>query len=489
MQAPGVSVVTFLFARSHLPFLTLVPNPFSAHPTLTRHSLPEVVANFKRRVPPRLPKPKRRDTDPAPGPAYPAQRSNPSMGPASLAASSVPQRPPPVNGNPRPRGLSTPGSYSPLHQNGAPTAGWGSADGFSSVSGPGNMRGAALRPLTVPSDPPMNSHLYSHPGHLQGLSPADETPPSTAGGYGSMPSYPSHGQNRGMMPEPQHQFAYGMTEPNHASSAWTSNATSSHSGSLSSLLNPPSQNGSSYPRGAHGPGQMSYHSPFAHGPGQPSPDSRPNTGYSVISAYDEAGSPTSHAGFDYSRPNSSHHRGVSPGSSRPGSSHRVSSGGYGQPGSLSIRRARRHSQAMSPYPSPYDDDRPLTANHPDDRTREIGLPRSRSMISINPHPEYSYNPTHAAGDFAYTAGEGDVWPKAARPGTSASSLSTTTTGSPETGTPPVTRGGHPGDYTEADVSRCKCSIPFVFFSHLPLAFLAVIRFLTHQMHSWFHAVN
>jgi hypothetical protein len=85
------------------------------------------------------------------------------MGPASLAASSVPQRPPPVNGNPRPRGLSTPGSYSPLHQNGAPTAGWGSADVFPSVSGPGNMRGAALRPLTVPSDPPMNSHMYSHP--------------------------------------------------------------------------------------------------------------------------------------------------------------------------------------------------------------------------------------------------------------------------------------------------------------------------------------
>ena len=66
----------------------------------------------------------------------------------------------------------------------------------------------------------------------------------------------------------------------------------------------------------------------------------------------------------------------------------------------------------------------------------------------------SYNPTHASGDFAYSAGEGDAWPKGTRPGTSASSLSTTTTGSPETGTPPVTRGGHPGEY-EADVSRCK----------------------------------
>lgn len=415
-----------------------------------------MVANFKRRVPPRLPKPKRRETDPAPGPAYPPQRSNPSIGPASHPTPSVPQRPPPVNGNPRPRGLSTPGSYSPLNQNGAPTAGWGSADVFQPISGHGNVRGTALRPLTVPSDPPMNSHLYGHSNHLQGISPADETPPSTAGGYGSMPPYSSHGQNRGMMAEPQHPFAYTMADPNPASSTWTSNTTS-HSASLSSLLNPPNHNGSSYPRGAPGPAQMSYHSPFAHGHGHPSPDSRPNTGYSVISGYDEAASPVSHAGFDYSRPNSSHHRGVSPGS-RPGSSHRVNSGNYG-PASLSIRRARRHSQAMSPYPSPYgDDDRPLTANHPDDRAREIGLPRSRSMIGINQPPEYSYNPTHATGDFAYTAGEGDVWHKNARPGTSASSLSTTTTGSPETGTPPVTRGGHPGEYTEADVSRCKCLI-------------------------------
>jgi hypothetical protein len=149
---------------------------------------------------------------------------------------------------------------------------------------------------------------------------------------------------------------------------------------------------------------------------------------------------------------------------------------------LSIRRGRRHSQAMSPYPSPYgDDDRPLTANHPDDRAREIGLPRSRSMISINPHPDYSYNPTHAAGDFAYTAGDGDVWPKATRPGTSASSLSTTTTGSPETGTPPVTRGGHPGEYADADVSRCKCLFDLFVLPQLLLPFLLL---LIHQMRSW-----
>ncbi|TFY58930.1 hypothetical protein EVJ58_g6101 [Rhodofomes roseus] len=34
-----------------------------SHPTLNRHSPPEVVANFKRRVPPRLPKPRKRDNE------------------------------------------------------------------------------------------------------------------------------------------------------------------------------------------------------------------------------------------------------------------------------------------------------------------------------------------------------------------------------------------------------------------------------------------
>ena len=192
-----------------------------------------------------------------------------------------------------------------------------------------------------------------------------------------------------------------------ASSAWASNTTSSHSASLSSLLDPSGQNGSSYPRGPPGPRQMSYTSPFTHGPGHHSPDSRPNTGYSAISAYNETASPTSYAGFDYSRPNLSHHRGVSPGSSRPGSSHRANPGNCGQAvTSLRIRRARRHSQATSPYQSPYGDDgRPLTVNQAEDRVRDIGLPRSRSMISINHHPKYSYNPTHATGDFTYNAGE------------------------------------------------------------------------------------
>ena len=158
MQAPGVSCRDVSPVRSRLPFLTLEPSlRFPAHPTLARHSPPEVVANFKRCVPPRLPKTKRGETEPAPGPAYPAQSSQ-WIGPAPLPASSVPQIPPPVNGNPHPQGLSSRVNYSPLNQNGAPTAGWDSAYVFSSVSGPGGMRDTALRPLTVPSDPLMNRY-------------------------------------------------------------------------------------------------------------------------------------------------------------------------------------------------------------------------------------------------------------------------------------------------------------------------------------------
>lgn len=38
---------------------------FAAHPTLRRNSPADVIANFKRRVPPRLPKPRKRPEDAA----------------------------------------------------------------------------------------------------------------------------------------------------------------------------------------------------------------------------------------------------------------------------------------------------------------------------------------------------------------------------------------------------------------------------------------
>jgi len=80
------------------------------------------------------------------------------------------------------------------------------------------------------------------------------------------------------------------------------------------------------------------------------------------------------------------------------------------------------------------------------------------MIPTGHNEHYAYNPTHAPADFAYSAvgpGEADGWGKAARPSTGASTLSTTTTESPDAGTPPVTSGGHHGEFGshEADVNR------------------------------------
>src|SRR6267154_6787996 len=58
----------------------------AAHPTLNRHSPPEVVANFKRRVPPRLPKPRKRDTQEPP--TIPPPRTAIGMGPVPLTVPS-----------------------------------------------------------------------------------------------------------------------------------------------------------------------------------------------------------------------------------------------------------------------------------------------------------------------------------------------------------------------------------------------------------------
>ncbi|KAJ2924941.1 hypothetical protein H1R20_g12137, partial [Candolleomyces eurysporus] len=72
-----------------------------SHPTLNRHSPPEVVANFKRRVPPRLPKPRKRDTQEAP--TIPPPRTSIGMG--------VPLSVPPGCESPVPQdGWSTRGS-------------------------------------------------------------------------------------------------------------------------------------------------------------------------------------------------------------------------------------------------------------------------------------------------------------------------------------------------------------------------------------------
>jgi len=193
----------------------------------------------------------------------------------------------------------------------------------------------------------------------------------------STSAYSSHSRNRDIILKSPHMFVYGTTDPNPASSVWPSNTTSSHPASLSSLLNPSTQNSSSYPRGAFRPGKMSYPSPFVHGPGQDSPDSQQNTGYSATSAYDKIAS----APHDYSRRYPSPYSAVSPGPLRPRPLRLVNSGVSGQPGLLGARRARR--------PHPYRD----MVNRPEDQTRDMGPQLSTSPVTTTRSP----SPVNAGG--------------------------------------------------------------------------------------------
>ncbi|CAA7259526.1 unnamed protein product [Cyclocybe aegerita] len=420
-----------------------------SHPTLNRHSPPEVVANFKRRVPPRLPKPRKRDAQEQS--SIPPPRSAIGMAPVPLT---VPSSGHPsqklVGGGPmgRARGFSAPGSFPPINQGGS----WGS-----------NYNRSALPPLMVPSDPPHMSHqsnMYNHSSHtLHPIPSADDT--SSPNNFHSMSTY--SGSNRDMVAS---QYSY----PEQNNWSFNNNNSSSHS-SLSSLLNP-SNNGYSRPAPTI---NTSYASPFSsmpmqgeHSSSSLSPDSRPTTGYSMSSVssmpYQE----------DYSRPSSSHHRPISP--ARPGSS----KSNY-PAGSLSVRRARRHSQAVSPYPSPYDSEqqRPSTSPQPiDDHQSTAGIPRVRSMIQLPSVDPYSFNNSQA--EFAYSAIPGAVGHTASmngmndsngwahrdvRPSTSTSSISAAShTSSSQANTPPVSENYN----GETDINRFSPDFGFVPMNeHLP----------------------
>ena len=424
-----------------VPLLSLTLN-FSlsvAHPTLNRHSPPEVVANFKRRVPPRLPKPRKRDHQETP--PIPPPRSAIGMGsvPLSIPSSVASSHKIGVAG--RARGFSAPGSFTPLSQGGS--AGWGTS-----------YPRSALPPLTVPSDPPHISHgnSYNHsPQAYHPITPTDDAPHS-AGGYSSMPSYSN--SNRDMIVSSS-QYPY-QEQNNWSFSPTTNGSSSSHNGSLSSLLNP-SSSGYSRPTPTI---NTSYGSPFSsmpmhseHSGSSLSPDSRPNTGYSMSSVSSIPPYQDEHL-HDYSRPNSSHHRPISP--VRPHSS----KSNY-PAGSLSVRRARRHSQAMSPYPSPYDQSeqqRPSTSPQPVEDHHSSGMPRVRSMIQLPSVDPYSFT-SHA--DFAYSAightasmdsmTDGGWNQRNIRPSTSTSSISAASHASSQAATPPVPENYH-GD---TDVNRCK----------------------------------
>ncbi|THH33791.1 hypothetical protein EUX98_g407 [Antrodiella citrinella] len=440
-----------------------------SHPTLNRHSAPEVVANFKRRVPPRLPKPRKRDSADANN--IPAPRSATGMAPVPLipAGSSSPPK--------RGRGFSAPGSFTPLTQSTAP--GW-------NTSYP-----RSLPPLTVPPDPPMSSNMYSHSPHtLHPITPSEDTPSSAAF---SPVSYSNSSRDM-MLSSPSSQYSYASHD-NWAFSP--TNGNSSHSGgSLSSLLNP-SSSYSANPRAPTTalntyPSYSSVHMRPHHHSGSTTsldPDSRPATGYSVSSMsslptpYEDS---TNHhfAHHDYSRPSSSHHlsagRPITP-NSRPTSS---KSSYPGQAPSLSIRRDRRHSHAMSPYPSPYGEHPPLSANSerpstsPQPSDDAVGgngnIPRVRSMIQLPSMDTYGFNPAQA--DFAYHhpvddvrhtghaggaqgggAMYGNLTNRSVRPSTSASSLSTSSSAA---NTPGVdSYGPSPGE--AADINRFSPDYGFV----------------------------
>lgn len=336
-------------------------------------------------------------------------------------------------------------------------------------------------------------------------------------GYGNATARGGDGM---LLPSPSSGYSYGDQ-----TSTWSfspSSASSHSSGSLSSLLNPSSGVSGGYTTtagagaaaGAGGrptPAAIntygSYSSSSASmglggvrhghhtGAATPvSPESRPTTGYSVSSM---ASLPTPYEdhhghphGFthDYSRPGSSHHRPLTPSSSRPPSSKSYQSGAgtpNGQQGGLSVRRARRHSQAISPYPSPYGEhhhhpppsagsERPSTSPQPESHHHHAasgGLGRVRSMIQLPAVDNYSFNPSQA--DFAYGAVEdhhahthahghsGGMYTRSVRPSTSASSLSTSSSANTPGGDgyAPSSSGGAPGASgaggTDADISRCE----------------------------------
>lgn len=199
--------------------------------------------------------------------------------------------------------------------------------------------------------------------------------------------------------------------------------------------------------------------------GNASPESRPTTGYSVSSMssmstpYDDT---ASHPFHDYSRPGSSH-RPLTPASSRPPSSKASS---YAAP-NLSVRRDRRHSHAMSPYPSPYAEhpssERPSTSPHPgEDHAGNSGIPRVRSMMGMSSVSDaYGFNPAQA--DFAYGAVDDHhsgghsqnshgMYARTVRPSTSASSLSGSSSAA---NTPGADGYGQAGPGENVDISRCE----------------------------------
>ena len=359
-----------------------------------------------------------------------------------------------------------------------------------------SSHGNLLHPLTpaTPDDPHSPHHMNSggYGGHSQGYG-------SQAGRDGA-PLFLSGSQNSSQgSGYPYHQDNGGSSH-----STWAflpPLQTNNASGPLSSLLNP---------SGVRSVGQKQYSSPSSALPGQGnaasvSPDSRPTTGYSVASSmsipYDDLNS-------EYGRPRSSSGRPMTPtamNSGRPISSHGRPSSAIAPnvppppPSHLRIGRARRHSQAVSPYPSPFydmnNDGRPVTApdNSSVHRVRSFGnLPQVDAIGEESGGPGNGQPPfmgfNGSQHDFAYSAGGNGPnsnlesmdsgWMNGSshgshggpnnvgngpRPGTGASTMSAHSSAS-ATQTPPIMDAAFSGH--ENDINRCE----WRFFLHGILPF-------------------
>ncbi|KDQ14740.1 hypothetical protein BOTBODRAFT_55238 [Botryobasidium botryosum FD-172 SS1] len=445
-----------------------------SHPTLNRNSPPEVVANFKRRVPPRLPKPRKRSDGETMSngisiPTVPSSIGAHHHGKPMLGSLNIPSRA---------RGFSAPNLSAGLPYSTAPNYLPSAHSKWSS----GGYPRTALPPLMVPSEPgyisaPSSAGGY-HSHHSHPITPTDEH--SHHGSYySSIPTL----RDSNVFTYPYQESSSTPTSAGTGNHSWgsynlppASSLTSPSSGanSLSSLLNPPSLS-SSYSSRPSLTSAHSFPSPYSSYPGSSqasslSPESRPNTGYSVASSsmpYDLDPSPTNTShGYDYRPPSSG--RPLTPMSSssstlnghiRPGSSKTP------QSSSLSVRRQRRRSEAItSPYPSPYYD-ASAESSRPGTAPEDAHVPSVRSLMqlgssdnhghsqqqhhggnhngSTNGNGNYVYTP--APADFAYSAGAPaggssasvdsmDSWNGASggrglRPSTSTSSLSAGSHGS------------------------------------------------------------
>jgi hypothetical protein len=394
--------------------LILVFFSSKAHPTLNRWSTPDVIANFKRRVPPRVPKPRKRDDPPLPSvqpPTLPSHHTLPSSSSLhnghahtqyadtlkmpSLGGLSIPH----TVGGGRARGFSAPNLTSSGYINGSSNGGSAYFPSPSNGNGgrytnPSPYPRVPLPPLSMPShhQGPHHSqqpHHSQHPSHP--LTPTDDL------------NSPSLYNPRSADPYNTAGFSYQQDQPlpQIGQNQWSYLSPGPPS-SLSSILNPQSQHNSSsnsYTRptisaltlstnfpsysanGGHG---TSSHSPQYAG-GSPTDSSRPTTGYSAISH-----SSVSSSSFDTQLSpihfSSSGGRPLTPTTSSSNNS-----------SSLAIRRKTsisNHHNSHSPYPSP-SDSRPNTSYHSQtqpfayDSSWNDGRPSSAVAVSRTPneHPQ------------------------------------------------------------------------------------------------------